>query len=131
MSTRGLRMGVGLGPPRSGSLRRLVKFVDPSYFVAYEGDEGDPCWGSTVDPVFGVVALGVPFADFFVGGAEGGRDHVVVHADHSFLTGDGLARFGREGVYPIHSGRLLFRKIEERRKLLLDVVRTHFRNGAS
>src|SRR5579862_2214017 len=58
-----------------------VVLFDADDCVAFERDERCFRGWSAVDPVFGVVAFGVAFADFVLGSAHGGEHHFGIHAD--------------------------------------------------
>src|SRR5260370_9296242 len=95
--------------------------------VAYEADEDGLRGRLAVDPVFNIVAIGITLTHFAVGFPDRGNKFLAVHAYHGLAVLNGFFHFRRQRIEPLHGSGTLFRKIQERRKDVLQFVRRDVR----
>ena len=107
----------------------LRELLDAGDVVAHEADEYGLRRRLAVDPIFDIVAIGIAFAHFVVGLADGGDKLFTIHAEHWTAVLNGLLHFGRERVKPLDGGGASLRKIQERREELFQIVRRQVRHG--
>src|SRR5882724_8399661 len=110
---------------RSGTLLR--ELLDGSDALTGEADEDCPGWRLAVDPILDVVAVRVALANLVVGLADGGDHFFTIHAENGLALLNGFFHFRRQRIEPLHRGGTLLREIKERRKELLQIVRTEVR----
>src|ERR1700682_2570285 len=108
----------------AGLLRELL---DRGDVVAHEADEDGLRRRLAVDPVFDIVAIGITLTHFAVGLPDRGNKFLAVHAYHGPAVLNGLFHFRLQRIEPLHGSGTLFRKIQERRKDVLQFVRRDVR----
>src|SRR5271157_74697 len=75
-----------------------------------------------IDPILGIVAVGVTLAHFAVRLPNGRHHFLAVHAQHRMALRDGLLHFRRQRVNPVHRRRPYPREIQERPQYLFQLV---------
>src|SRR5712664_549670 len=107
----------------------LRELLDAGDVFAHEADEDGLRGRLAVNPVFDIVAFGITLADLAVGLPDRGNKFLAVHAYHGPAVLNGLFHFRRQCIEPLHGSGTLFRKIQERRKELLQFIRSDIRQG--
>src|SRR5690242_3398826 len=103
--------------------------LDFGYPVAVEPDENSFRRRLSIDPIFDVVAFGVPFPHFVVGLANRRYHFFAIHAYNRPAFFYRLFHFGWQRIHPLNGGGALPPEIEERREKLFQVIQAQIRNG--